>query len=367
MKNDILVVGGYGEVGRNVVLELINYYPEQIVVAGRNLKQAISFVRTTGHSLRTLEIDIYNDNGLDKKLETVRVVIMCLNPRDSAFAERCIENGISYVDISPSNQVASQIEKLKEKAANNDITCILGVGIAPGLSSLLVKKICEELMSTAQINLSLMLGLGEKHGIDGIKWLLDNLYSDFNREQNKSVTVVNPFVEGIYAEFPSPIGKRKAYAFDLADQQILPKTLNLDSVSCYFCYNSRFITFLVHILKVVGVFKMLKYRKVYNIILRIFSFTLKLTKHIFSDDYAIHVHVVGTKANHSVICNGNITGNNNSLLTGKLAAYAGCKLYEGLNRKGVFYLSELFDLDTVIDQYKENFKIKIQTYPDNRI
>jgi len=363
MKNDILVVGGYGEVGKNVVSELIKHYPEQVIVAGRNLKQAISFVRTTGHSLRTLELDIYDNSSFDDKLDTVRVVIMCLSPKHSGFAEYCVQKEINYIDISPSNQVASEIEQLKEKAVENNITCILGVGLAPGLSTLLAKTICAELDAKKQINLSLMLGLGEKHGTDGVKWLLDNLACDFKCEQNKRVTIVKPFVDGLRAEFPLPMGTRKAYAFNLADQQILSKTLSLGSVSCYFCYNSRFITFLVHILKKAGVFNLLKYRKVYNIILNIFNFALKITKHIFSDAYAVHVYVVGTKDNQPIICSGSITGNNNSLLTGKVAAYVGRKLYEGMNKPGVYYLNEMFDLDTIATQYSKNFDVKTQYHP----
>jgi len=109
MKQDILIVGGYGAVGRHVVMELVKTCPEKIIIAGRDLKKANAFVQETGYSLRTMQVDIKKTEQLEQQLKVVHTVLMCVEAKDTTFVEVCIDNGVNYADISASNKIGSSL------------------------------------------------------------------------------------------------------------------------------------------------------------------------------------------------------------------------------------------------------------------
>jgi len=354
MKQDILIVGGYGAVGKHVVMELIKTCPEKLIIAGRNIGKAENFVKTTGHSLRTMELDVYDLHQLAKSLTTVQSVVMCLGLTDTKFAEACIDNGVNYIDISASNEIPSQIKLLERKAIQNGVTCILGVGIAPGLSTLLAKKVTDEMEQVTQLDFTLMLGLGEQHGTDGVKWFLENLKTDFQVND----LMMQPFINMFQANFPKPIGLRKAYSFNLGDGQIMSETLNISHVHTYFCYDSRMMTGLVHVLKKGKFLNILKKPKIFNLFLKIFSSEAMSKNSKLSDAIGLHVKATGLREEKSVTYYGNIVGNNSSSLTGKVAAIVAQQLQQMLYPAGVYYLNEVMDLDEVATELELEFNVK---------
>ena len=343
MREDILVVGGYGAVGKHVVLELIEAFPDKIIIAGRNLRKAAAFVEQTGYPLRTMQLDIYASSNFDELLKTVHTVIICLGAKNLYFIETCIENGVHYIDISASNEIPNQVKLLESKAIQNEVTCILGVGIAPGLSTLLATKVVEKMEQVTNLEFALMLGLGEQHGLDGVKWFLENLKTDF--EVNGVIT--RPFINKFQANFLKPLRTRKAYSFNLADAQIIAGTLNIPDVKTYYCYDSKFMTGLVHILKKCGVLNILKSAKIFNLFLKIFGSDMMSKNGKLSDIIGLHIKAVGLSEGKSATYYGNITGNNSSNLTAKVASYTALQLHQNSYPKGVYYLNEVMNLDEI--------------------
>jgi len=355
MKQDILIVGGYGAVGRSVVKELIKTCPNKIVIAGRNLNKAEAFVKEIDHPLRIMKLNIYDIDQLNEAFATVHSVVMCLEATDTKFAEACIDNGVNYIDISASNEIPNQIKYLESKAIHNHVACILGVGIAPGLSTLLAKKLVDEMDQVTQLNFALMLGLGEQHGVDGVKWFLNNLRTNF--EVNSVIT--KPFIEMFHANFFESQRPRKAYSFNLADRQIISKTLNIYNVNTYFCYDSKFMTDLIHILKRIGMLNLLKNPKIFNLFLKIFSSNTLSKSRTLTETIALHVNITGTSEGKNITSYGNIIGNNSSALTGKVIAYVAQQLYQNLYPAGVHYLNEVMNLDEIADVLEGDFSVKI--------
>ena len=341
-RDKILVVGGYGQVGRYVTLELMVSFPKKIIIAGRSLEKASSFAKEYNNSFETIKLDIYNIEEISIATKDVKVAVMCLSPKTNDFVSYCAKNGIHYIDISPSYDVAKNIERFREEAEAKQSTCILGVGLAPGLSNLLVKELNKKVGILQKVSIHLLLGLGESHGKDGVNWLLENIQYDFIANGKK----VSPFVNGKKAIFIDPLGKRKVYHFNLADQFIIPKTLHIGNVSSYFCYDSRIITFYVSILKRIGIFSLLKYTIPFAIISAVFNTTLRIIHKLklFTDIYSIKIDAIGIKDDKEYLLHAGIKGNDNSLLTGKITAFVAEQLYTKNIPFGVFYLEELFSL-----------------------
>lgn len=359
MKKDILIVGGYGDVGKYVVKELIELTVTNLVIGGRNKKRAVQFINKIKLPITFLEIDIYNSATYKDKLNDIKIVIMCLSPKNIDYAKYCMNNNIHYIDISPSNHIVKNLIDFNLDFQKHKTTCILGVGITPGLSTLLAKEISKDIDSPVQTNVSLMLGLGEEHGSDGVKWLLENLEHNFKWSRKSVFNSITPFMSRTMTNFPHPIGKRSTFVFNLSDQQIITETLLHDNVSTYLCYNSRVFTWLVYFLKRAGIFQLLKFPVFRKLLFKLTTFILKTTKLFYSDKYAIEVEVINTNSGSMTYKNGSILGRNNADLTGKIIAYTAFQVISGLDRYGVYYLSELFELKEIEEKYGNLFTIKI--------
>ena len=356
MKQDILIIGGYGKVGRHVVMELVKICPEKIIIAGRDLNKANAFVQETGCSLRTMQVDINETEQFKEQFKTVHTALMLVEAKDTKFVEACIDNQVNYVNISPSNKILTQTKGLDEKASKNNVTCLLGVGIAPGLSSLLAKKVADEMKVVNSIEFTLMLELGEQHGVDGVRWFLENLRTDFTAEG----VLVKPFINRHKAHFPKPLGIRNAYSFDLADRQVLSETLNIP-VDTYFCYDSKFVTGLLHGLKKGRLLNILKRPKIFNVFLKMFSSNKLSNNAKLSDTIGLHITASGIHKGKQVTHYGSIVGNNSSTVTAKVTVHTALALIQNRYPTGVHYLSEVANLHDVIDTLDEELSIYLLT------
>lgn len=141
MKESILIVGGYGAVGNIISKELSKHYPGKVIVAGRNLSKAEDLARKI--PVIPMQLDLTSISTTDF-LDTVKLVIMCLDQTNTSFVELCIENGIDYIDISANQEVIEKIELLSEKAKKYQSSIVLSVGIAPGITNLLAKHVLNQ-------------------------------------------------------------------------------------------------------------------------------------------------------------------------------------------------------------------------------
>lgn len=342
-KNKILIIGGYGQVGRYVTLDLVAVFPNEVIVAGRNLEKADAFAQEHNNLFGTQKIDIYDVSNFKEATKNVKVVVMCMMPKNNDFTKFCIENEIHYVDISPSDNVMGKIEQFKGYFENKQVACVLGVGLAPGLSNLLVKKLQSEVDILQSVDMFLMLGLGEAHGADGVNWLLDNIRNSFPVNNQK----IKPFVNGKKTIFIQHLGKRKAYPFNIADQFIVSKTLQIENAASYLCFDSKTATRLLSTLKHMGVFNLLKFKAVQNIFANIFNSLLPIIQksRFGTDIYSIKIDAIGLKNNNKYKCSIGTIGYDNSLLTAQITAFVAKQLYTKNLPSGIFYLEELFSLD----------------------
>jgi len=75
---DILVVGGYGVVGRLVAANLASQFPDRVVVAGRNVRRAQEFAESLAHGVRARRFDVNDAAQLADVLAGVGTVMVCV-------------------------------------------------------------------------------------------------------------------------------------------------------------------------------------------------------------------------------------------------------------------------------------------------
>jgi saccharopine dehydrogenase-like NADP-dependent oxidoreductase len=343
MKDKIVVVGGYGQVGQVICNCLGNLFPGKVFAAGRSFEKAKQFASTTYGKVLPLQMDADDSQSVDL-LEEVTLVVMCLDQENTRFVEKCFEHKIHYIDISASHNFLSKVRKLGNNERALQSTSVLSVGLAPGLTNMLVKQSAKVLDEVHSADIFLMLGLGEQHGKAAIEWMVDNINVDFSVVEEGLKKQVKSFEDGKKTEFPGKLGRRMAYRFNFSDQHALPDTLDIQTISTRICFDSAVITNLIALLKKLGVYRFLQYQ-----VFRQFMINLFLKFHWGTEIYVAKVSAVGLNNNQTVCYECSIVGQKEFYITGKIAAFVAKNIYSKKYQPGVFHMEELFQPMELID------------------
>jgi hypothetical protein len=134
------------------------------------------------------------------------------------------------VDISASTGVLAGIEALDPLARWHRRSAVVGVGLAPGLTNLLARACVDHLPEVAGIDITILLGLGERHGADAVRWTIDALAAPPRSGAARPRRVAIP-----------GSGTRTAHPFPFADQHALHASLGIP-VTTRLCFDSRALT-----------------------------------------------------------------------------------------------------------------------------
>jgi saccharopine dehydrogenase (NAD+, L-lysine forming) len=255
----IVVVGGYGAVGRTVCTELAERFSGRVFAAGRDLGRAEAFSRQTGGRVLPLRLDLADPGSAAGALGGARVVVACAETGDAAFAREVLGRGVHFVDVSATHDYLRRVEALDALAGRRGATAVLSVGLVPGLTNLLARHCADALGEKPRgVDVSVLLGLGEAHGEEGVRWVVENLDRCF--EAPGVPGTVPTFGDPRTTLFPGGFGRRACYRFDFADQHVLARTIGVGRAATRLCFDSVAATRLLALLKKSGALRVLRHR-----------------------------------------------------------------------------------------------------------
>ncbi len=198
----ILIVGGYGAVGRHIAKNLSSTPANHVIIAGRNLARA----RATGFDAR--RIDIGDPTTWDAALAGVDLVITCIDQQNTSFLQACCKQNAAVLDVTAVDAFFRQVEALTLSTP-----ILLSVGLAPGLSNLLAKAASTEMDQVDSIEIGLLMGTGDDHGSAAIAWSTAQMFDPHAK------------IDDAMVDFGPDFGPRKAHYMDFADQHVLARTM----------------------------------------------------------------------------------------------------------------------------------------------
>lgn len=333
-----LVVGGYGYVGRTISTVLADQFPGQVIAAGRNIQKAEKLSQETDGKVLPLALDIFDPEvNIERVLEGVSQVIMCLDQPDTRIVEQIIRKRVDYIDITAASGFLVVMEKFDDLAKESGSSVILSVGLEPGLTNLLAAHAVTAFDQIQNLEIFVMLGMGDAHGDAAIQWTLDNIHADFTVLENGIEKAVRSFEDGKRIGLPG-IGQRTAYRFNFPDQHSLPKTLGVDSVSSRLCFDLEVVTKAFAALKGAGLLRLLHNGWVKDLSIQVLK---KL--HVGSNQFALKVEAAGRKNGDEIKISSTIRGAGEARMTGLVAAQVARRLYSGVYPAGVFHIEQLFE------------------------
>ncbi|WP_072687230.1 NAD-dependent epimerase/dehydratase family protein [Rhodococcus marinonascens] len=217
MTESVLVLGGYGAVGKHLV-EKLRAEGVEALAAGRDQARADRV------------IDLSDPASLSTGLDGVSVVVNCSGTEDPAVAATAAGRGIPFMDITSTYEYLQQLEQVNGPA-------LLGVGIAPGLTTLLA---VEAAQGGGPVDVVIGFGAGEGGGPASTEFtygLFGKRFTDPDGSQVRNYTRPKRFelpAEAGYPRFP-------ALRADFADQHRLTDDLGVP-VRSYLRLDSRLAT-----------------------------------------------------------------------------------------------------------------------------
>lgn len=135
----ILVLGGYGEMGKIIVVDLFETFKGEIVVAGRNKEKAKAFANSfKSKKVKWAQADSNQPKKLVQILKNCDVIInatqydLNLNVMTAALAAR-----VDYVDLGGLFHMTKKQLKLDKKFKKAGISAIIGCGATPGITNIM--------------------------------------------------------------------------------------------------------------------------------------------------------------------------------------------------------------------------------------
>lgn len=214
----VLVLGGYGAVGAHLVRQLRSH-DIPALAAGRDAARADRVV------------DVTVPDSVDTALAGISIVVNCAGVEDIRLAEECARRGIVFVEISATSPYVRALEHVEGPV-------VLGVGLAPGLTTLLAVDALSR--DPGPVDIMIGLGSGEQHGPAATAWtygLLGQRFTDPDGTDIRNFTRPARFTipeQAGYKPFP-------ALRADFADQHRLTREFAVP-VRTYLRLDSRLAT-----------------------------------------------------------------------------------------------------------------------------
>lgn len=339
-RENILIVGGYGEVGGKIAKLLLQDYPNKVWIAGRDMQKAEQFCIQLNHLVSPMQLDV-SKPVKPKQLANIALVIMCLEQKDTAFAELCLAQGILYIDITASYTFLKKLELLHPVAVQHQSTAIMSVGMAPGLTNLMAMYVAQQKTSVEKLHISILLGAGDTHGNAAIHWILDQLNKQYTIKNDSHSKITN-FTNKRSIHF-SDIGQRSVYQFNFSDQHTLSKHFPQGQIVTRMGFDVEWLNRFVSFLQKSRLSTILKINKMRHILTSL----IQKVK-IGSSVCAIKVEAIEKNTPPVSL---SFVDYDESLVTAKIAATVATELLEKKHPAGTYHIEELFKLDAFIKQF----------------
>ncbi len=338
----ILIIGGYGQVGRLIAKWLAPLFLARVTIAGRNLDLAREASAEIGQGVEAGVVDI-SDVEVKTELDGVMLVIVCLDQADIRFAEECLSRGIHYVDISADYDFLYKVENLDSLAKRSGAAAILSVGVAPGLTNMLAARAKDQMERVDRIDIVLEIGLGDHHGQAAVEWMFDNLDAEYVVKENGRSKSVQSFGERISISLPGQRTDHPAYRFNFSDQRVIGRTLDVPSVSTWVRFDNRVATWLFARASQAGLGRLLRRPRWRSVAVWLF-----MNAHIGSNTCGVAVRAMGKTPQGENTLTLGLIGQKEALMTAIVTAEVARQLLVHNPGPGVHHSEEAIDFDSVV-------------------
>lgn len=252
-RDKILIVGAYGSVGTVVTQILSDTFPHRLILAGRSKEKAQKLIADLAIEALAVQIDLGAEAFDEINFAEIHTVICCAEfLQNDQFILSCIKHQINYTELATSYQAYQRL-KMYNGLAEKSGTCIIpGVGLMPGLSEIFTQDAILKLDAVRKVESFILLGLGENHGLDAIRWMMEYAGKTYSVKTESGSQQVHSFTDPLSEQLLSENHPRKFYRFNFGDQHIIANSMAVGEAHTRLAFDSGFMTWVIARAKKLG-------------------------------------------------------------------------------------------------------------------
>jgi len=223
----VVVLGGYGVFGSRVVRSLVRHDEIDIVVAGRNRREAERFCAgLPAARVHPTALDSGASDVADRLLTlAAAVVVDSAGPfqrRDQSVPRACAEHGIHYIDLADDREWVCHIGELDSVAAENDVLIVSGASTVPALSTAVLDGLLTGLERITSVDVGISPGHRAPRGLATVQSILSYCGHPIPAFIARSHTTENGWGGLTRHRYPEPVGSRWLSNVDVPERALWP-------------------------------------------------------------------------------------------------------------------------------------------------
>lgn len=363
MTQQVLILGGTGRIGSSVAADLIEHTPVTLQLAGRSESRGEQLDTRFGGRAQFLSLDLADQEGLDRAIAGVDLVIHCAGPfhfRDGRVLKSCIQQGVNYLDVSDHPSFTRKALALRDAATRAGITAIVNTGIFPGISNSMVRRDVERLDKVERIHLSYVVGSSGGAGLTVMRTTFLGLQRPFQAWLEGQWQQVKPYSQRETITFPPPYGRTGVYWFDMPETFTLPETFSVQNVVTKFGSAPDFYNHLTWWVSHGWHPKLLRTPAVIEFLSRVSFGMTKVTDRLSGIGVAIRSEVTGFKNGEPAQSCSTLVHDNTAIAAGKGTGSLAELLLSGqLHKPGVWVVEQALPTE-LFEQTLRSRNLQIQ-------
>ena len=210
----IVVLGGYGEMGKVITTDLAETFKGTIIIAGRNKKRAEEFARSL-HKKNIIGMQASSNNKVLMKnvLKDANVLINATNYYSNLEVMRCaLDNNVNYIDLGGLYHMAKKQMKLHKSFKKKNLIAVLGCGSTPGITNVLAEYGSKRFDRIHSIDIAFAdKDYTQYNQPFVVPYSMQTIFDEFTQNpavyENGRTRFVKPLSGEKHIEFPKPVGR----------------------------------------------------------------------------------------------------------------------------------------------------------------
>jgi lysine 6-dehydrogenase len=210
----IVVLGGYGEMGRVIVTDLAESFRGEIIVAGRNRQKAEKFAGSF-HKKNITGVAASSGNTLQMKnaLKGANVLINATNYYSNLEVMRhALNNNVNYVDLGGLYWTTKEQLKIHGGFKRKNLIAVLGCGSTPGITNVLAEFGAKKFDKIRSLDIAFADKDYTKYNQPFIvPYSMQTVFDEFTKNppilERGRMRFEKPLINVKHVEFPKPVGR----------------------------------------------------------------------------------------------------------------------------------------------------------------
>ena len=239
MKTHILILGGYGGVGKALAHTLLKHTDAALTISGRNLEKAEQFasVLLEGYPNRQV-LSSYADASRKESLvaafSTVDLVVITATTPDymDIIVEAALETGTDTIDILVRGDVVDKLEKYREQIMAHNRIVLTQAGFHPGLPAPVIKYAKDQFETYTSANVVMVMNaLFEKP--ESTQEVIHEVAEGNAKILKEGKWQKATYMDALKIRFSDKFGVRTCFPLQMREIYPLQKELNISNMGVY--------------------------------------------------------------------------------------------------------------------------------------